>query len=221
MPSYSIPPRDAEALAWMEIFAAGIAADPGRFQLTAGDAGAISAAVAAFAAGLSEAQNPELRTPVVVATKEELRASAEAMCRQFAILIKYNAGIANPDKIAIGVRPVNTSRSPVNVPESSPALTIIGATPGAHTLRYADTNTPTSAAKPFGAAQIQIYVAVADESVTEVEAAAFRAAHSRNPISVEFGSADDGKMATYFARWSNLRGDTGPWSVPVSLRIAA
>jgi hypothetical protein len=33
--------------------------------------------------------------------------------RKLADLIKFNAGISDPDKIAIGVRPVNTSREPI------------------------------------------------------------------------------------------------------------
>ena len=45
------------------------------------------------------------RTPVVIATKDEMRNAAEQLIRQYATLIKYNAGMSNPEKIAIGVRP--------------------------------------------------------------------------------------------------------------------
>ena len=34
-------------------------------------------------------------------------------------------------------------------------------------------------------------------------------------------AADRGKFATYFARWTNARGEMGPWSNPVSACIAA
>ena len=53
---------------------------------------------------------------MTVAQKDDARTSAEQICRQFAILIKYNAGISDPDKIAIGVRPVNNSREPIECP---------------------------------------------------------------------------------------------------------
>jgi hypothetical protein len=34
-------------------------------------------------------------------------------------------------------------------------------------------------------------------------------------------STPHGKVATYYARWASQRGETGPWSVPVSFRFAA
>ena len=44
---------------------------------------------------------------------------------------------------------------------------------------------------------------------------------TKNPIAVAFSPEDDGKCATYFARWQSRCGDTGPWSLPVTMRIAA
>ena len=45
--------------------------------------------------------------------------------------------------------------------------------------------------------------------------------YTRNPVTVEFDNAADGKVATYFGRWTSQRGTSGPWSAPVSMRIAA
>src|SRR5215218_6187825 len=124
-----IPSQDPQALIWMQAFASGLSANPALYMVTAPDAATVSSAVGAFAAALPIATNPATRTEVTVAQKDDTRTSAEQVCRQFAILIKYNAGISDPDKIAIGVRPVNTSREPINVPDSSPLLNVIGATP--------------------------------------------------------------------------------------------
>lgn len=49
--------------------------------------------------------------------KDDARTSAERICRQYASLIKPNAGISDPDKLAIGVPPVNTDRNPINIPD--------------------------------------------------------------------------------------------------------
>jgi hypothetical protein len=216
-----IPRPDALALNWMQVFALGIQANPALFMLLASDAAAISAAVDLFAAAFAVANDPATRTPVSVNSKDVARNSAEQICRQYAVLIKNNAGVSDSDKISIGVRPVNPSRSPVNVPESSPLLNIIGATPGAHTVRYADTNTPDKAAKPFGAVQLQLFVAVGTGPVADPSAAAFHGAFTKNPVGVAFDAADDGKVATYFGRWASRTGEVGPWSLPVSMRIAA
>lgn len=216
-----IPSDDAGALQWMQAFSGGITATPAVYGLSTSDAATIAASVDAFAGALAVATAPATRTKVTVAAKDTARNAAEQICRQFAMLIKFNDGVSDADKIAIGVRPVNPDRDPIEVPETSPLLNIIAATPGAQTLRYADTFTPDSGAKPFGAANLQLFVAVADAEVTDPAQASFYAAATKNPVGVEFDAADDGKVATYFARWASRRGEVGPWSLPISMRIAA
>lgn len=221
MPAPYLPPREADLLAWMETFSAGIAANPALYQLTAADAAAIDATVDDFAAARVLAIDPATRTPVTVNAKDVARNAAVQICRQYVILIKFNAGVADADKIAIGVRPVNPSRTPIDPPTTSPLIDIIGATPGAHTLRFSDTNTPASSAKPFGAISLQLFVAVADTAVSDPALAKFMGAFTRNPVGIAFTAEEGGKLATYFARWASRRGDTGPWSLPVAMQIAA
>jgi hypothetical protein len=221
MASDYIPAPDAEALAWMQTFSAGITASPATYNLVAADATAIAAAVSAFASAQAIAVDPATRTKVTVNQKDAARASAEELCRQYAAGIKVNAGISDANKIAIGVRPINPTRTPIPAPTTSPLLNIVAATPGVQTLRYADSATPDSGKKPFGAIQLQLFVVTGTAAVTDPDAAAFLAAHTRNPVEVPFSSADDGKVATYFARWATRTGEVGPWSLPVSMRIAA
>lgn len=216
-----IPAQDPQALIWMQTFSGGISSDPSLYLLTAPDAATIASAVNLFDLALAESSDPATRTPVTVAQKDDCRVAAEAVCRQFAILIKYNAGISDPDKIAIGVRPVNTSREPIPCPPTSPLLNVIAATPGVQTLRYADSTTPDSGKKPFGATELQLFVAVGTAPVTDPEAARFYGKFTKNPIGVDFDAADNGKQATFFARWASRRGQTGPWSLPVTMAIAA
>jgi len=97
----------------------------------------------------------------------------------------------------------------------------IAATPGSHTLRFADSLTPDSRGKPFGASDILLFCCVAEEDVNDPSLAKFVGKFTKNPISVEFTAAQNGLQATYFARWSSRRGDVGPWSLPVSMAIAA
>jgi hypothetical protein len=220
MPDY-IPSSDGPALDWMENFSALITAAPATYGLVAADATAIAAVVSAFSTALTAAIDPATRTKVTVNTKNEKRAAAQALCRQYAAVIKHNAGVTDSDKIALGVPPVNNERTPVPAPGTSPLLNVIGNTPGVQTVRFADSATPDSAAKPVGAAQLQLFVAVGDAPVSDPTAADFQGAHTRNAVYVNFDAAQDGKVATYFARWCGIRGDVGPWSLPVSMRIAA
>jgi hypothetical protein len=205
----------------MQTFSAGIAANASLYQLTSADSAAISAAVNSFDLALQVASNPSTRTPVAIGAKDDARTAAEQICRQFAGVIKHNAGISDPDKQAIGVRPVNNSREPIECPQTSPLLNIIAATPGTQTLRYSDSMTPDSPAKPFGASDILLFVAIGTAPVTNPASAQFYGKFTKNPLAVNFNAADNGKQATYFARWASRRGQVGPWSNPISMAIAA
>ena len=216
-----IPDKDSEAILWMEAFSGGISASPSTYQLSAPDATAIANAVLAFGNALSIASDPSTRTSGTVAAKDDARTAAEQICRQYAILIKYNSGISDQDKIDIGVKPVNNTREPILCPQTSPLISVIAATPGRQTLRYADTTTPDSPAKPFGASELLLFVAIGTTPATDPEQADFYGKFTRNPMAIDFGAADNGKMATYFARWAGRRGDVGPFSAPISLAIAA
>lgn len=216
-----LPATDSEARDWMNTFAAGIAASPATYGLAAADASAIQAAVDAYNAAYLIAVDPATRTPVTVNQKDTARNAAEQIGRQYAVIIKHDAGISDADKIAIGVRPVNPDREPIQCPQTSPILAVIASTPGAQTLRYSDSMTPDSAAKPFGATELLVFVAVGATAATDPAQAKFLGKFTKNPIAVAFEAADNGKQATYFARWASRRGDVGPWSAPVSLAIAA
>jgi hypothetical protein len=64
-------------------------------------------------------------------------------------------------------------------------------------------------------------MAIGDEAVREPTEARWYGQFKRNPIVVKFDSKDDCRKATYFARWISPRGEVGPWSLPVSMAIAA
>ena len=216
-----IPRSDALALGFLQTFAGNIDLSPATYQMSLVEAAALVAAVNLFAVAYADSIDPLQRSPVKTAVKVETRANCENLVRRYASLIKYNGGISSAAKLAIGVNPVNPARSRVDVPASSPLLNVIGATPGSQTVRYADSTTPDRAARPFGAASLQLFVAIAAGPVAHAEEAQFYGLFTKNPIAVGFDGADDGKVATYFARWNDRRGQTGPWSFPVSMRIAA
>ena len=216
-----IPPSDAGARDWMNTFAAGISASPATYGLSPADAGAIQAAVDAYNAAYQVAVDPATRTSVTVNEKDTARNATEQICRQYALLIKHDAGVTDADKLAIGVRPVNPQRRPIACPRTSPILAVIAATPGVHTLRYSDSMTPDRPAKPFGASELQLFVFVGEAVATDPAEAKFAGKFTKNPVSISFGPADNRRQATYFARWASRRGEVGPWSASASLAIAA
>ena len=97
--------------------------------MSASDAKAIALAVQEFADARTIAINPATRTVGTVTTKDEKRHAAEQICRQYAILIKYNVGISSEAKLDIGVQPVNPTRNPVTALGTSPMVNVVAATP--------------------------------------------------------------------------------------------
>lgn len=219
-PDY-IPPTDEGFRTWAEHFASHLSADPATYMLTPPQAASVQAVVDDYVAKLSVATDEATRTKASIILKDDAKEVATQLCRQYAMLIKENSGISDDDKVNIGVRPINPNREPIDPPTTFPLLSILGNTPGCQTLRYSDSYTPDSAAKPFGATGMQLYVAVTDAEAAPLSEALFQGMHTRNPVAVEFSEPDDGKVATYYARWINAKGEHGPWSLPVSMRIAA
>ena len=104
----------------------------------------------------------------------------------------------------------------------SPLLTIDGMKPGIHSLRYADPKNPEKRGKPGGQqSEFQLFIAITDTHNAPIEEARYHGVFPRNRFDVQFDSRDDGKIATHYGRWVSNRGEHGPWSAPVSLRIAA
>ena len=219
-PDY-VPAEDAQFSLWAQAFAGGITLNPAKYMLSPAQALSIQTSVNNFVAALLVATNEATRTKPTIIAKDNMRSICETLCRQYAMQIKDNLGISDEDKVAIGVRPITTSREPIECPQTAPLLNILGNTPGAQTLVYADSTTPDSKARPFGATELQLFRAVSMTEPAPISECQFLGKFTRNPIAVEFSEADDGKIATYYARWASARGETGPWSLPVSMRIAA
>lgn len=219
-PSY-IPTQDQAFNAWATNFAGMITATPGAYGLTATDATVIQTASNNFTAALALATDPSTRTKPTVADKNAKLVALTGVCRPYAIQIRNNLGVTNEQKRDLGLNILNNSRTPVPTPDSNPLLSVIGATQGVHTLRFADANTPDRRNKPVGAIAMQLFLAVGAAPVSNPSSASFYASVTRQPFAVTFAPADNGKTATYFGRWITRRGDVGPWSPGVSFGIVS
>ena len=103
--------------------------------------------------------------------------------------------------------------------ESVPLLNFISATPGAHRMTYADRRTPSSPRKPKDAQCLQVFAAMTPNGLGSVEDARYVRTVTRTPFEITWSDEHDGAVATYYARWMSARGETGPWSLPVSVRV--
>jgi hypothetical protein len=220
MPDY-IPSNEDGFQTWGLNFANTISGNPPQWMLTAAQALSIQNAVDDFVAKKIIANTELTRNKQTIADKDDARSIAETMCRQYAMMIKDNIGITDGDKLLVGVRPINPDRENIDPPSTQPLLNILGNTPGIQTVVYADTTTPDSKAKAPGATSLQLFRGIGTEENLPVSQCQFYGAMTRNPIDVEFDEDDDGKISTFYARWANAKGEVGPFSLPISMRIAA
>jgi hypothetical protein len=147
--------------------------------------------------------------------------------RRFAARIRSNDGVSDALKIDLGLIIRNTAGSPVPVPESKPVLSLRLMGQGVQHLRATDLLSPTRRGKPVGAAALVVFRTVADGAALRPEddgsgnGAAYLGIFTRPSFTSTFDRADRSKVATYFARWVNTKGEPGPWSQAMSVAIAA
>ena len=216
-----LPTRLAQLRDWAVNFSTLITATPVAFGLTAGNATTISTAVNAFTAAYTLATDPSTRTSVTVAAMRVQKTAMIAVIRQFAAIIRANPAITAAQLETLGLTVSDAEPSPIPAPSTFPLIDVVNATPNRHELRYSDSATPDSRAKPAGTIGLQLFRVVGDEEVASPTGADLVGQYTTNPIRVDFNPDDVGKTATYFARWVTRRGLIGPWSNGTSVTIAA
>jgi hypothetical protein len=166
-------------------------------------------------------RSPSLRghgegaSPIARRSSHRLRAFRRIVSR-----IRADHRIPDTVKLGLGINPPPRGPKPrVAAPTTAPLLWIVEAQPGRVIMRYADSATPESRSKPHGVQQLQLFVAIGTERISDPEQARYLAAYTRTPFDVPLRDEDDGLMATYFGRWSTRTALVGPWSEPVSMTV--
>lgn len=216
-----IPEKDTDAVGWLMRFAQRLASVPNLYHVAPEAAAEVLAATTAFQAALAVTTRAATRTSVTIITKNEKRKAAEQLVRRYAGQIKADADIDSGLKRALGIHPPRQRKRRVPAPQETPRLVPLRAASLRQEVRFFRQTELGNRRirKPYGAAQLQLYMTVADGPVCDPERAQFYRAFSANPAQVTFTKADDGKVATYYARWASARGETGPWSQPLTMRI--
>jgi hypothetical protein len=221
MGSSYIPQREADLDNWLSNFKTLIAATPTNYGLVAADGTAITNAFNAWHTAYLAAINPTTRTKATVQTKNEQKANVLHVVRGYAATIRDNAAVSDALKIGLGLRIHDTQPTPVPPPSTYPVLTLTGMMTGVQNLRAADQLTPAKRARPSGTAGLLLFRAVDTGPISDPDQARFLSFMTKADYKSQFAPADNGKTATYFARWTNSKGEVGPWSPPASMPIAA
>lgn len=215
-----IPAKDADFDNWSNNFQTVIAANPALYGLASADATAITASYTTWHAAYILLTSPATKTAPNVANKDVQKAAALIVFRGYAQIIQSNLGVSNTAKSAAGLTVKATGRTPIPAPGTAPILGFIGATPGVATLKYADTSTPTTKAKPFGALQLELWTFVGTTPpVGGAAGCSFVGLFTKSPFSVNFSGGQAGMTCYAYGRWVTRRGLVGPWSAVLSFGV--
>jgi len=216
-----IPTRDSDLDSWLLNFKTLIVANPTNYGLVVGDGTAIAAAYASWNAAYLAATNPTTRTHATVTTKNTQKANVIAVVRGYAATIRANRAVSDALKIGLGLHVADHQPTPVPPPTTVPVLAIAQMRQGLQEVRVTDEATPNSRARAVGSAGMLLFRVVGVAPVNDPSQAQFLAFTGKTSFECTYPSADNGKTATYFARWTNAKGEMGPWSQPMPVSIAA
>lgn len=221
MPSNYLPQPLADFSAFVVNFAALITAAPATYGLVAGDATAIQTSVDAFSDAYLTSTTPSTRTKVTVQATVDARNATVQVVRSYGRLILANAGVADADKVALGLHLRDAVNTPIPAPSTAPVINVIGASPGVLTCTSRDAmSAPNVKAKPFGATQLLLYVAFGTVAPVTPAATPFRGAFTKTPFALDTTAGTPGQTAFIYGRWTNQKGELGPWSALATHIIA-
>lgn len=214
-----IPTRDGDFDTWLNQFATYLSANYGALGVDLATANNINAGYATWNAAYNAAIGGSTRGPATVATKNGARAAVTVNVRIVAQLVNNNPTVTDDQRVALGITVRKTTKTPIPTPTSSPLLTFVAATPFSHTIRFADQNTPSSRALPFGALAMELHVFVSDTPPPVGALATMVLTATKNPYGVTFTGAQVGMNAYYKGYWRTRTGDLGPPSTIISQGI--
>lgn len=219
--SPAIPNADSLYDAFLYNWKTLLTASPATFGMVAGDATAISTQYTNWHSAYILASDVPNRTPAIVAAKNYQKALSLILLRQQYMLIKANPSVLDEDKTAIGVRVTDPVPTPIPPPTTAPVLTAINNAPLTMLLDAHDSDTPTTRRKPAGVIGLQLVRKIGVTPETDPDNCTLMGLYSRFPVSIgEFAPSDAGKYATFFACWTNAKGQEGPWSAARTQIIA-
>jgi len=120
--------------------------------------------------------------------------------------------------VAFGVEPTDTTRTPINPPETAPQFMISYAR-ARHIIRFWEEGSKRHRRKPEGVVGAEIYVNFGGAR-DDLDAYALKQVALRSPYTFKYEMADVGKQVHYYLVWLTRRGERSPMSRIESATIA-
>ena len=219
MPTPAIPPRDADFDGYLYNWSQQLTADPTNFGMQASDAIAIAAEYTAWHAAYLAATNILTRTRSTILAKDMAKLSSLSLLREQYNIIKANPAVADAAKVGIGIRVSDPTPTPIPAPTTYPLGNVTNVAPSTQRIMLVDQLTPDRRSKPAGVLGCILMAKVDVEASIDPTGAKLVGVYTRVPFDVGtdfFIPADRGKWVSYFPRWTNAKGEEGPFGPAMS-----
>ncbi len=215
-----IPKTDAEFNIWQINLIDILSENATAWGIPAEVITSLNAAQARWTAAYDKASNKQNRTAADVITKNEAGDDFTKVIRDSVQQwLVRNPKVSDADRVRMDITVRSNSHAPVPAPESFPVGSVDFSVRLQHTISFYDQASAHSNAKPEGVTGCEIYLKADGEAPKSADEMHFQGTCSASPFVVKFDATKTGKIAWYWLRWVNRKGETGPWSTVVSAMI--
>ena len=216
-----VPAADAEFNVWQAGVVTDAQTNAEKWGINADDLTKLVSIKGEWDTAWGKAGNRNNRLPSDVQAKNDARKKYEKALRDFVgQWLSKNPRVTDADRTQMGLTVKNGSHSPVVTPETSPVVSVDFSTRLQHSVYFADEATPQSKAKPEGVHGCEVWMKTGGSAPVSEAELLYKGVCTRSPFTINFPATDVAKMAYYWLRWVNSKGETGPWSSQASAIVA-
>ena len=160
---------------------------------------------------IEQAKNPALNSHLAVVRKDAAVKAFKEKARGYVRHELHNRAVTNADRIALGMKIRDLSRTPIGRPTTMPHIIIDVTNPRQICFRFRDKDSH-SEAKPRGVIGAVAAWSISNTRPPDQDALPHSFLATRSPYTIPFSEEDRGKTIYLALCWQNARGQRGPWS---------
>ena len=216
-----IPADDASLIAFTDNFTQAIEANEANFGLVPADFAELDALAGAYGVALQNHNAAQNNARQQKQAKDNAKAALLPKLRNAAQRANISPAINDQRRAALGLTIRDATPTAVSAPTTQPVLFVDTANRLQHIIRFRDSLTPTSKAKPAGVFGCEIYRKIGGDAPASVQECEFVGLDSATPYLLDYGSESGGQQVHYLGRWATRSGLTGPTSDLISATVVA
>lgn len=212
-----IPRTDAGFNSWQNELATEVEANANVWGIPADAITELKGYKTPWDTAYTKAEIKSNRTSADVTAKNTALTAYQKFLRVFVTQwLSVNPKVTDADRTRMGLTIRSNSRTPVPAPESAPIGQVDFSVHQQHTITFYDQDAAHSNAKPEGVTGCEVFSKVDGEAPTSVDEMKYLGTCSASPFVAKYDASKAGKIAYYWLRWVNRKGEAGPWSTVVS-----